>query len=422
MKSDRSNALGSGLALALASGCSLLFSSCNAVHREPPQRVGPPSLVTHENEPRLWLLLRQEESRQRSKQVVSRHSAGNRVSETFYNFELQAHDARTTDRLWKRRLLTVQQKEGGQGGGAAILGQDGSLVWIFVSDQPVAVSSGDGSKKADRTLLEERNPPLRGVLSSEQKFYAFDHGLIVTTADARRFKIRAADFQAEPYQPADEREFARQEFMATQWNGGYRTGDFLVRQAMLGGRWLGHYSEKEAADAGNDTFGRKLENPASVHDDGGRVRRSFWTARIGKTREFTEGAHQRLFDLSKVPNTPDFLAGGMLVKQGTRQAYVPADPTGLLVLHRTRLDTEGRAVLTRLDQDLKEKWSARLPFIELRNRFEFPDRLLMYGQLQLVKKGVHGTQECLASLDLHDGGVKAWNVTLDRSMAGDEMQ
>jgi hypothetical protein len=398
-----------------------LLSSCDTSRLEAPERLGPPSLVLHENEPRLWLLVKQEEFKE--KMIgLSRRTSGTVIREVFYHFDLQAHDIRTAGKLWKTRLLTVKDKEGGHSAQARILGQDGNLIWLFLHEQPVAVASSGGTKLADRALLEQRNPALRGLLAKEPKFYAFEQGLVVTTADSRRYRVRSTDFVAEPYQAANEEQFSRLQFMATQWNGGYHTGDFLTQQAMLNGRWLGLYTEKESADAGEDSFGDKLANPSSVLRESAGARRSFWTARIGQTKEFSEGSHDRLFDLTRVPGAPDFLDGGLLVRQGSRQPLALEAPAGLLVMHRTRLDEEGRAALTRLDETLHEKWTTKMPFIDLRNRFEFPDRLLMYGLVQVTEKGVAGSQECIVSLDLRDGRTQAWNVSLDRSVPGTELE
>ncbi len=400
---------------------SFLLESCSKMLSRPPERVGPPALVMQDSEPRLWLLVKQEEDR-----VLSvgggRRNAGTTIIEALYHFDLQAHDTRTAERLWKTRLLTLKDKEGGHTAEARLLGQDGNVVWLYLNSQAVAVSSKDGSKLGDGKLIEERNQVLRGLIPKELKFYAFDNGLVITAADSRRYKVRVPDYSAEPYQPTDEEQFTRLQFMSTTWNGGYHTNDFLVRQATFGGGWLGLYTEKEAADAGNDEFGRKLENPATVILESSGVRRTFWRARIGQTREFTEGSHDRLFDLRRVADSPDFLDGGFLVRQGTRQPLALEDPAGLLVLHRTRVDEAGRAALTRLDQDLHEKWTSKMPFIDLQNRIEFSDRLLMYGLVQVTQQGVTGSQECIAALDLRDGGTQVWNVTLDRGIAATKLE
>jgi len=398
-----------------------LLASCTSSHFEPPQRCGPPALVVQLNEPQLWLLVKQEEQKQVSK-GFGRRSTGSIITETRYHFDLQCHDARTAERVWKKPLLTLKQNEGGHSAQARILGQDGNIVWLFVHDQPVAISSSDGSVLADRQLLEQRNSPLQNLTPKELNFYAFDAGLVITAADSRRYKVRAADFLVESYKPANEEQFSRLQFMSTTWNGGYRTGDFLTRMAMLDRRWLGLYTEKEAADAGDDSFGDRLKEPARVLDQGSHARRTFWTARIGKTKEFTEGTHDRLFDVTRVPGAPEFLEGGLLVRQGSTEPLKLQDPKGLLVVHRTRLDAEGRLALTRLDQTLREQWRATLPFLELGNRFEFSDRLLMYGAVQLREKGVTQWQEFIVALGLSDGRAHAWNVILDPSVAPAELE
>lgn len=320
----------------------VLLTACTESKFRPPKREGPPVLVVQRNAPRLWLMLKQEEQRRRYVSGGSRYRLGKVVTETFYHFDLQAHDPQTTDLAWKRRLATVQDVTGGHNAQARIYGQEGDVVWLFLADQPVAVSADDGGIVADRAMLEQRNPELRDLIPKDSDFYAYDNGLVITAADGRRVKVRAGDYKAEPYAPPSEDYFRNVQFMATRWNGGYRTGDFLTRQATLGGGWLGLYTEKEALDASDDGFGDSLKNPGRVLDEGERARRTFWTARIGRTKEFTEGSHDRLFDLTKLPEAPEFLQGGLLVRQGTRQPLTMRDPEGLLVLHRTRLDEEGR--------------------------------------------------------------------------------
>lgn len=397
-----------------------ILDSCSKMLSRPPERVGPPALVMHDSEPRLWLFVKQEEDR-----VLSvgggRRNTGTTIIETLYHFDLQAHDTRTADRIWKTRLLTLKDKDGGHTAEGRLLGQDGDVVWLYLNNQAVAVSSKDGSRLADGKTIEERNEMLRGLIPKELKFYAFENSLVITAADSRRYKIRLPDYNAEPYKPANEEKFTRLQFMSTTWNGGYHTNDFLVWQATFGGGWLGLYTEKEAADAGNDGFGDKLANPSSVTRESMGARRSFWRARIGRTKEFSEGSHDRLFDLRRVPGAPDFLDGGFLVRQGTRQSLALEDPAGLLVLHRTRIDEAGRTALTRLEQDLREKWTSKMPFVDLQNRFEFPDRLLMYGLVQKTENGVTGSQECIAALDLRDGRTQVWNVTLDRGISATEL-
>ena len=220
----------------------VLVSSCNRSTFRPPEREGPPALVQEEGRPRFWLLLKQEE--QRSRDVGRNRIIGEWVTEIYYHFDLQAHDPATAGRLWKKRLLTVKDESGGRTAQARILGQEGDSVWLFLNDGPVAVLSKDGSKLADRSSIEQRNPNLRDLIPKNLDFHAYDGGLVLTAADARRFKIRASDYGAESYTPPDDDYFRQVQFMATRWNGGYHVRDFLVRQMNLNGRWIGFFNEK----------------------------------------------------------------------------------------------------------------------------------------------------------------------------------
>jgi hypothetical protein len=407
------------VALPFALALSVLLSSCNHSTFRPPEREGPPGLVKRGDEARLWLVLKQEEQRMRHIGGGNR-SIGKWITETWYHFYLEAHDPATTDRVWKKKLLSVKDDQGGHASQSRIFGQDGDRIWLFVNDQPVAVSSVDGSTLADRQTLEQRNPELRDLIPKDLDFYAYDDGLVIVAADARRWRIRGTDFRAEPYVAPNDDYFRTVQFMATRWNGGYHTKDFLVQQASVDGKWLGFYSEKEAADAGHDEFGDHYKRPDVVWDEGSQARRTFWTARIGKTEEFSEGTHDRLFDVTRVPGAPEFLQAGWLVRQGTRQPLRMQDPAGFLVVHRTRLDEEGRLAITRLDDALKPQWTAKLPYHDLRNRFESADRLLLYGLVQETVKGVTGTSEHIVSLDLRDGSLRAWNVPLEREVVAAE--
>ena len=82
------------------------------------------------------------------------------------------------------------------------------MVWLFLNDRPVAVSNKDGSTLADRSTIEQRNPGLRDLIPKDLDFYAYDDGLVIIAADARRFRIRAPDYKAEPYIAPNDEYFA----------------------------------------------------------------------------------------------------------------------------------------------------------------------------------------------------------------------
>ena len=95
-----------------APGCALtvglLISGCSSSSFRPPEREGPPGLVQQESGPGLWLMLKQEEQR-------SRYLGGSRVNskwvtETYYHFDLQAHDPAPTRAALEKK--TVADREG----------------------------------------------------------------------------------------------------------------------------------------------------------------------------------------------------------------------------------------------------------------------------------------------------------------------
>jgi hypothetical protein len=286
---------------------------------------------------------------------------------------------------------------------------------MFVSDEPLALLSRDASVVADRAAIERANPALRDLVPKKLDGYAWDDGLVIIAADARRWRMRGAALHAEPYIAPSDDYFSTVQFMATRWNGGFHTQDFLTRHAMSGPRWLGFYSTREADDARDDGFGDHFAKPETVWNEGSQARRTFWNASFGKTREFSEGRHDRLDALERVAGAPEFLDAGWLKRAGVADAFRVHDPDGLLVVHRTRLDEEGRLAITRVDDaTLQSRWTATLPFHELRNKFELGDRLLLYGQITLTKKGVTRTGERIVSLDLADGAMHSWDVQNER--------
>ena len=102
---------------------------------------------------------------------------------------------------WARRLRSVGSNEGGHGAQARILGQQGKVVWLFVHDQPVAVSAADGAVLATREQIEQRNPALRTLVPTELTYYTFDRGLVFIAADGRRYRVEAPGYVATPYVP-----------------------------------------------------------------------------------------------------------------------------------------------------------------------------------------------------------------------------
>jgi hypothetical protein len=411
--------------LVLALGALLLLAACTPSHFGPPQLAGRPALVDDAGKPRLWVLTKQEEQRQVAVGGASRRSAGSR-NDTFFHFDLQALDPETARPLWKQRLLTLGDDEArgtrpsrviGSAAHGTLLGQDGGVVWLVLDNEPWAVSAADGTPLANGAGLEQRNPELKGLLPSEAKFYGFDQGLVLMAADARRFVVRGPELKAVPYAPTPV-PVAPPELKS---NGSPRIvplriaiGDIPARLVELDGKRIGFYSEKEARDAADDTFGDHLRYPYSILKEGAQVRRGFWHANTVPMTRFDE-TYDRFTDFTAIGDAPTFLNGRFVKVHGTDDAVRLDAPAGVLVWHDTRIDNAGRLAVTRLDATLKPRWTTELPISETPNSpavsyWLLPGRLLVMGARETVEDGVTSWETHVASVALADGSSTTWRM------------
>jgi hypothetical protein len=403
--------------LALLAGCSS--------HFETPEMQGPAAMIDDGGQSRLWVLTKQEESRQVGVGGGGSRSSGRWRTDTFFHFDVQAFDPLATTPLWKKRLMTLGDPDAqgtapsrviGSDVDARLLGQDGGLVWLMIGDAPFALSAADGSIVADGEVLQRVNPTLQGLLPSEAKHYGFDRGLVLMAADARQFVIRGPAHEAVAYTPPPPR---RTEPEGRLKANGTRElvplmppfGDVPARQVMLEGKWLGLYSEKEAADAGNDLWGTNLHYPYNVLNEGLLSRRSFWRAKIVAAQRFDD-RFERLAEPTPVAGAPTFLNGRFAKDPRTGDARVLDDPAGVLVWHSTRIDAAGRLALTRLDADLAPLWSTELPLSEADTvrrvaNWPLPGHLVVMGVQQVEDAGVTRRHPYLVSIDLQTGAMRA---------------
>jgi hypothetical protein len=298
-----------------------------------------------------------------------------------------------------------------------LLGQDGDVVWLMLDNEPWAVGAADGKPLLHGAGLEERNPELEGVLPSESRFYGFDQGLVVTTADARQFVIRGPDLKAVPYAPAAAPVLPPE----LKANGSERIapmrppiGDVPARLVELDGRRIGLYSAPEARDAASDGFGDRLRYPYTILKESAPVRRGFWNANTVSTQRFNE-KYDRFTDFTPIDGGPSFLNGRFLKVPGTDDALLLEKPAGVLVWHDTRIDSQGRLAVTRLDAKLKTLWTTELPLSATNNSpaigsWLLPGRLLVMGARQTVDDGVTSWETHVVTLTLADGASKAWSL------------
>ena len=273
-----------GLRRLLWAGAALAtLCACSSSHLLPPEPQGPPAMVADGDQPRIWLLTKQEEERQVS--VGTRRNSGWR-EDTFFHFDVRAFDPVTARPLWKKRLWTIgDPKAAGRGPSRVIgssvdgrlLGQEGDRVWLLLGGEPVAVNAADGSVVANAETIQQRNPELQGLMPADASHYSFDQGLVFMSADARRFVVRGEEALASPYAPTPE-PVAAPELKSNGMPVIVPMRPLMpapLRLIELGGQWLGLYSEKEAADAGEDSFGDHLKYPYSIVDEGAQSRRGF---------------------------------------------------------------------------------------------------------------------------------------------------
>lgn len=417
-------------ALALAAGLGLAswIVGCSSSHFEAPQLQGAAAMVDDAGQPRLWVLIKQEEVRQVGIGGGSRRMTSWR-SDSFFHFELQVFDPVAARPLWKKRLLTLGDREArgagpsrviGSAEAARLLGQQGQLVWLLIGARPFALSAADGSVVADGESLQRAHPELRGLLPSEPRRYGFDRGLVVMAADARMFVLRGPSLEAQAYAPPPP---APEPLGRLQANGRREIvpvrpplGEVPTRQTMLRGAWLGLYADKEAADAAADPWGLRLRYPYTVLDEGAVARRRFWQARIVQARHFDD-RFDRLAELKPLAGSPVFLKGRLMDDARSGKPRLPPDGDGVFVWHSTRIDSAGRLALTRLDGDLRPVWRAELPLsegstINRLSTWPLAGHVVVVGLLQTEDAGVSRAMPQLVSVDLKTGQTNSTPLAL----------
>jgi hypothetical protein len=406
----------------------LLAGGCKRSHFEPPELEGYAAMVEDGGQPRLWLLTKQEEQRQVSVGGGSTRRIPDWRTDTFFHFRVQAVDPLTAKPLWSKRLVTYGDPDAkgrgpsrviGSSVDARLLGQDGEAVWLLIGDTPYAASVKDGHLLADPARIERANPALKGLLPSDGRHYGFDRGLVFMSADARQFVLRGADFQAEPYVPPPPPQEEAGKLLANGRNELVPMrpiGEDPLRQATLGGEWLGLYSRKEVEDITRDDDGSTLRYPWSVHNEGALARREFWRAKIATVRRFDD-EYERLDALAPVPGAPLYLKGRFASDGRTGRPMALESPAGVLVWHSTRIDSAGRIALTRLDASLRPVWSVELPFSEtsmVRRLQTWPvaGHLVVVGELETQDEAtVTHRDPYMASVDLATGAVASGKLT-----------
>lgn len=414
----------------LGAGLVGLLAACSSTRFEPPQVQGPIGLVQADARRQLWVLQKQEEVREvRSGTGGRRNSIASLRKDTFFHFDVQAFDPENVQPLWKQRIVTYQDDEVtpgqvtpsriiGSSVSGRLLGQDGSLVWLLVGSAPYALDAETGAIVHDPEGLQRLRPELSGLLPSEARLWAFDQGPVITLADARVVRLSGRDLQVQDHVPAQ----ASPAPVPLKANGTPRVAPLrlmtpLVRHKVMSEHaWLALYTDGEAADAVDDAFGDHALFPYSIDDDGSMARRTFRRIRLAPTQRFDE-TFLRIVEQVPVPDSPVLLRG-RFVRDPATDAPVGLDNEDFLVWHRTRIDDEGRLLLTRFGPDLVARWQTELPLTDGGtdlpvHAWQLDGHLVVHGVAQRVDDEVRIREPHLVSVSLQDGKLSAWNLTAE---------
>jgi hypothetical protein len=251
--------------------------------------------------------------------------------------DVWAFDATSGEMVWTRQL---EADRSGTNMGRALLGADAGAVWVLAGDGLVGLSPKDGSIVADVARLEAANPTLKGLMPKEPDLYKFGPaGLSLTAADGRRWRMAGEGLKVAPEgEPGP----AGPVFPPARWSGGVGTWMFHEKGVHIGQtRWLGVLSEAEAAKS-RETGTLALAN--AEEEPRGRL----WSAWVRKKP--THFGSERVYErFEPLPQGPEFVQAGLL-SDGKDNALpiLPTGPDSVLVLHRDRLDDEGRWRVSRV--------------------------------------------------------------------------
>lgn len=122
------------------------------------------------------------------------------VSSSYY---IQVNDAVTGKKL---KVEKIKKRSQVKQYPVEVMGAAGQLAWVFVGE-PMAFDPFTLEKKADREILENANPVLKGRFPAEQRYYRFskpEKAIYITATDGTFWKMDAVSFKVEPHEEGAE--------------------------------------------------------------------------------------------------------------------------------------------------------------------------------------------------------------------------
>lgn len=410
---------------------SSLWVSFYQTELEPPKTIGSPLRMAAANGDAVFLMTSQYEMR-----VVGGGSRWNTVRgfEKVMHVDLWRFDASTMQPAWRKRLLTEDNSNSLELG---FMGADGDRLWIFLR-QPMVYSAANGDVLANAAAIEARNASLRGVLPRQMNHYRFDggHGFVFTAADARAWLLDAQTLTALPWQPASAK--PRAGAIAPAYFVPTSLTSFQKRGLLLPKQWLGVLTDEEAAAlkppvdvpgqrrGAYDTFKEYNRAPPDLSHAGPK-RYRLWRSKVemisaapaGWSRDLPDnwGLRPYFSNFSAFEKSPEFLQAGLLSDGRSNLPILLKEPDSVLVLHRDRIDEDGRLQVTRIaGPDGRVLWDAALPLSLVQSVIPGTDAVLLFGRgyvqpRQINRDPYHTAHEWLISLDTAKGAVRAFNLS-----------
>jgi len=234
-----------------------------------------------------------------------------------------------------------------------VLGAAANRAWIFL-DELMAFDAETLQKVADKKIIEEKNPALKGSLPEEQRYYQFnniDNTIEFTAKDGAKWVLNTATLMATLKEENDK------EAIDDKLNEGMRKlkrmqeknisfNEMIINQDTVNAQWWGMYSTSEI---------KKLNESVSL----GTVytqnsRRQFFTGRYSSPRENSFIINKE--NLNNINATAYFLDGGFLLNKQTAKPIWLINPDSRLVIYKNEIGHEAKLMLCRITTDGKIQW------------------------------------------------------------------
>jgi hypothetical protein len=329
------------------------------------------------------------------------------------------------------------------------LGSSAGLAWLFIGEI-MAFDPFSFEKKADKNMIESKNPSLKGKLPDDRRFYRFnysDSSISITANDGTFWKLNPASLVAtaqdkeESEDPLDaalayseklreqnrklqetllykERDSLRQveavlrkkeaasrqlyTIMNSLRQGRKSYQQIKTNQDTAGGQWLGIYSTTERDKLRDDVYMHTAYEETARRQLYGSV--------------YTEQANgDSRIDMEQIKILSAnnfFLQGGFLLDKQTGLAARVGNSGARLIVHKDKIGNEGKILLTRVDQSGKILWTMETGLKEWLDWVISRDRIFIFGADNPDLSG----DECnvLWSVDLTSGKATRYDYFTDK--------